>query len=84
MAKVKELTPETLSHRIREQVVTEGIMPGTHYMAVNKALWGILVCTWEYVENRETSKFIGQIYGLWILLDDKAVEMVIKPMDTLG
>jgi hypothetical protein len=93
MPQSKELAPEILSHRIREQVVTEGIMPGTHYMIVNQALLLILQCSLEYVENikpvvsvydNHTAQYAGAIHGVWVLQDDKAIEMVIKPMGIHG
>jgi hypothetical protein len=91
--KPKDLNPETLAQNIRALMSDDNIVPYTHYMIVNQALYDVLIQSSSYIVNYHPlilanpaprkQKFTGSIHGLWIMVDDKVIEMTIKPIDTL-
>lgn len=87
--KPKALTPYILADRILEQIHDDGIEPYTHYIVLNESLFNILICHEDYIDTLPSvidcnpTVFEGAIYGLWVVLDDKAVEMTIKPLSIL-
>lgn len=87
--KPKTLTGYILADRILEQIRDENIAPYTHYIILNKLLFNLLICHPNYISrlfnpiDGNPTVFEGAIYGLWVMLDDKAIEMIIKPTSTL-